>query len=34
MAGVCAAGDLSSSGAARMCCKELMFAAGPPWRLV
>ena len=29
LAGVCAAGDLDSSGAAdRMCCSELMFATG------
>jgi hypothetical protein len=32
LAGVCAAGDLDSSGAAeRMCCSELMFATGRAW---
>ena len=31
LAGVCAAGELGSSGAAdRMCCRELMFAIGFP----
>ena len=32
LAGVCAGGDLDSSGAAdRMCCRELMFATGRAW---
>jgi hypothetical protein len=32
MAGVCAAGDRASSGAAdKMCCRELMFATSRPW---